>query len=73
MIFYLILKSGLWRAVDREKLRFFLGWTPPGTLSRQFPPWSHLPWVRALFSPKDARAILAWLRYRIELFDGLAG
>ncbi len=73
MIFYLIVKSGLWRALDREKLRFFLGWAPPAMLSRQSPPWRHFPWARALFSPQGAKEILVWMRYRIELFDGLAG
>lgn len=73
MILYLIWKSGLWRAVDREKVRFFLGWTPAVMLSNQSPPWRHFPWGRAMFSMREARAILDWLRYRIELFDGLAG
>jgi hypothetical protein len=73
VLFYLIFKSGLWRTFDREKLCFFFGWTPPGTLSRQSPLWRHIPWGRALFSPRQAQGIMAWLRYRIELFDGQAG
>ena len=73
MLLYLILRSGLWRAMDGEKLRLFFGLTPPLNLSRRRPLWRSFPWFRAIFSPRDARAIFVWLRYRIELYDGQAG
>ena len=73
MLLYYLFRSGLWRSLDSEKIRFFLGWTPRANLSRQSPLWRHIPWGRALFSPRGARAVLVWLRYRVELFDGQAG
>ena len=73
MLPFLLLRSGLLRTVDGEKIRYFFGVTPKLWLSHQRPLWRSLPWLRALFSPRDARAILVWLRYRIELFDGQAG
>jgi len=72
LLFYLV-RSGLWRALDREKLRFFLGSAPPLFVSRHYPLWRSLPWTAALFSPRRAREIHAWLEYRVELFDGKAG
>jgi len=68
-----ILRSGLWRALDREKLRFFFGWTPRLTLSRAHPLWRGLPWLSALFSRRRASEIHAWLEYRVALYDGKAG
>jgi hypothetical protein len=68
-----ILRSGLWRALDAEKLRFFLGCTPRLTLSRTRPLWRSLPWLSAVFSPRRAREIHAWLEYRVALYDGKAG
>lgn len=73
MLLYYLFRTGLWRSIDGEKLRFFLGIGPKSSLSRQRQPWRHLPWRRAIFSPAGAREILVWLRYRIELFDGQAG
>ena len=73
MLPFLLLRSGLLRTVDGEKIRYFFGVTPKLWLSHQRPLWRSLPWLRALFSPRDARAIMVWLRYRIELFDGQAG
>lgn len=73
MILWLLVRSGLWRAIDGEKLRFALGWTPALHLSRRAPLWRRIPWFRALVSPAEARRVFAWLRYRIELFDGQAG
>ena len=73
MLPFLLLRSGLLRTMDGEKLRYFFGLTPKLWLSHQRPLWRSLPWFRAIFSPRDARAILVWLRYRIELFDGQAG
>ncbi|HUE37910.1 MAG TPA: hypothetical protein VMR29_00290 [Candidatus Binatia bacterium] len=72
LLFYLV-RSGLWRALDREKLRFFLGSAPRLFVSRHYPLWRSLPWTAALFSPRRAREIHAWLEYRVELFDGKAG
>jgi hypothetical protein len=73
LILYWILRSGLWRSLDREKVSFFFGWTDRTLLSRQRPLWRSIPWGRALFSPSGARQVCEWLRYRVELFDGLAG
>lgn len=73
MILFELLRSGLWRAIDGEKIRFFLGLTPTLHLSRRHPLWRRIPWFRALVSPAEARRVLVWMRYRIELFDGQAG
>jgi len=72
LLFY-IARSGLWRALDLEKFRFFLGLSPRLFLSRSHPLWRSIPWGPALFSPRRAREIHAWLEYRAELFDGKAG
>jgi hypothetical protein len=73
VILYDVWRSGLWRAMDAEKLRFFLGRTPRGHLSHDRPLWRSVPWRKALFTASGSQAVLAWLRYRIELYDGLAG
>jgi hypothetical protein len=73
VLLYYILRSGLWRSMDLEKFRLFFGWTPRLYLSRTRPMWRSLPWAAAIFSPRRAREIHAWLEYRIELFDGKAG
>ncbi len=73
MLFFYILRSGIWRALDREKMRFFLGWTPRLCLSHAHPLWRSLPWAAALFLPRRAREIHAWLEYRVYLYDGKAG
>ena len=73
MLLYYLLKSGLWRSLDAEKLRYFLGLTPRLYLSRTRPLWRSIPWGAALFSPRRAREIFTWLEYRVELFDGKAG
>ena len=73
MILYWILRDGLWRAVDAEKVRFFLGIGPRLHLSRRVPLWRRFPWARALFSPHGSREVADWLRYRLELFDGQSG
>ena len=73
MLLYYIARSGLWRRLDGEKFRFVLGWTPREMLSHQRPLWRHIPWMRAIFSPRGAREIFAWLEYRVHLFDGEAG
>jgi hypothetical protein len=73
LLLFHILRSGLWRSLDGEKLRFFLGLTPHLRLSRDRPLWRAMPWAGALFSPRRAREIFTWLEYRVELFDGKAG
>ena len=73
MLFYYVIKSGLWRSLDAEKLRFFLGIAPRLHLSRDRPLWKTFPWAAAIFSPCRARQIFTWLEYRVELFDGKAG
>ena len=73
MLVYHVLKSGLWRSLDGEKFRFFFGLAPKLSLSRERPLWRSFPWAAALFSPRRAREIHAWLEYRVELFDGKAG
>lgn len=73
MILYWILRSGLWRSLDAEKIRFFLGLTPGLHLSRRYPLWRHLPIARALFSPRGSREVFRWLEYRVQLYDGQAG
>jgi hypothetical protein len=73
VLLYWILRAGLWRSIDSEKFRFFLGWTPRSHLSHQRPLWRAIPWGRALFSPYGSRKVFDWLRYRLELYDGQAG
>lgn len=73
MLLVYLLRSGLWRSLDAEKLRFFLGLTPPLHLSRRRPLWRSLPWVAAIVSPRRAREIYVWLEYRVALYDGKAG
>ena len=73
MLLFYILRSGLWRALDGEKFRLFLGWTPRRNLSRQMPLWRHIPWGKAIFSPQGAREVYRWLEYRVKLYDGEAG
>jgi hypothetical protein len=68
-----LLRSGLWRSLDGEKLRFFFGFTPRLHLSRDRALWRAIPWGAALFSSRRAREILVWLEYRVELFDGKSG
>ena len=74
MLFYLVLRSGLWRSLlELEKVRYFFGWTPRLYLSSGRPLWRSVPWVAAMVSPRRAREIHAWLEYRVKLFDGKAG
>ena len=74
MILYRLWKEGLFRRIDREKVLYFLGLTPdPLLLSRRVPLVRKVHWMRALFSPAYARSLGAWLRYRMELFDGDQG
>jgi hypothetical protein len=73
VLLYYLLRSGRWRSLDVEKFRFFFGLTPRLHLSRSRPLWRSIPWGAALFSPRRARGIHAWLEYRVDLFDGKAG
>lgn len=74
MIFYFLWSDGLLRHLDREKFLFFLGATEsPLYLSRRWPLVTAIHWPRALFSPNYARAVVRWLGYRAELYDGLTG
>ena len=74
MIFYLLWKSGIAGRADREKVLFFLGFTPsPLYLSRRWPLTHAIHWRKALFSRRYANAVVTWLRYRVELYDGLQG
>jgi hypothetical protein len=74
VIFYYLWRSGALRAVDAEKLRFFFGATANALfLSRRWPLLTAISWPRAVFSPSYARAVVRWLSYRTELYDGLRG
>jgi len=74
VIFYFLWRDGVARRADREKILFFFGLTPdPLALSRRWPLVTAINWLRALFSPRYARAVAGWLRYRVELYDGLQG
>ena len=74
MILLLLLRRGLLRRLDGEKLRFLLGWTAnPLYLSRRFPLYRRLSLVRMLLSPRYARGVAEWLTYRADLYDGRQG
>jgi hypothetical protein len=74
VILYYLWRSGLAGRVDREKFLFFFGLTSnPLYLSRRWPLVTAVAWLRALFSRRYARAVVAWLSYRVELYDGLQG
>ena len=74
MIVLELFRSGLLRSLDGEKLRFFLGWTGSSLyLSRRRPLIWRLNLFRLLFSPRYARGVATWLRYRADLYDGAQG
>jgi hypothetical protein len=74
MILIELFRAGLFRSLDLEKLRFFLGWTAnPLYLSRRHPLIWQLRPLRLLFSPRYARGVATWLRYRADLYDGARG
>ena len=74
MIFLELARAGLLQSLDAEKLRFFLGWTAnPLFLSRRRPLVRSLNVLRLLFSPRYARGVATWLRYRADLYDGVQG
>ncbi len=69
-----LLRRGVLRRLDAEKLRFFLGLTAnPLYLSRRFPLYRRLGLVRMLVSPRYARGVAEWLAYRADLYDGRQG
>jgi hypothetical protein len=74
MIVLLMIRRGMLKALDAEKLRYFLGLTAsPLYLSRRYPLYRRLGFVRLLFSPRYARGVAEWLRYRADLYDGREG
>lgn len=74
MIVLELMRAGLLRSLDGEKLRFLLGWTEnPLFLSRQRPLIRQLSLSRLLFSRRYARGVATWLRYRADLYDGVQG
>lgn len=74
MIFLELARAGLLRSLDTEKIRFFLGWTAnPLYLSRRRPLVLSLDVFRMLLSPRYARGVATWLRYRTDLYDGVQG
>ncbi len=74
MVFYYVLKHGLLRRADIEKIRFFFGATADELfLSRRWPLITAIDWPRALLSPSYAGALVAWLKYRAELYEGGSG
>jgi hypothetical protein len=69
-----LLRRGVLRRLDAEKLRFFLGLTAnPLYLSRRFPLYRRLGLLRMLVSPRYARGVAEWLAYRADLYDGRQG
>ena len=74
MILVALLRRGMLRRLDAEKLRFFLGLTPnPLYLSRRYPLYRRLGVLRLLLSPRYANGVAEWLRYRADLYDGRQG
>ena len=74
MIFYYLWKYRVSARADREKLLFFFGFVAePLALSKRWPLATAVNWIKAVFLPSYARAVVVWLRYRIELYDGLQG
>lgn len=74
MIVIELVRRGLLRSLDAEKLQYFLGWTTnPLYLSRRRPLIWRLHPLRLVFSPRYARGVADWLRYRADLYDGVQG
>ena len=70
MVLIYMLRTGLWGRLDWEKVRFFLGWTGPLLMSHARPLASSLKWWRLVFDPRYAKAVVDWLFWRVELYDG---
>jgi len=67
-------RRGLLRRADREKLRHFLGLVDDRlALSRRYPMWRMLPFLRLAASPRYAGGVARWLEYRMNLYDGVEG
>ena len=74
MILFILLRRGLQRSFDAEKLRYFFGRTAnPLYLSRRFPPYRRVGILRMLISLRYARGVADWLAYRADLYDGRQG
>jgi hypothetical protein len=74
VIAYYLLRSGLWRRLDREKWRYFLGRSGDRLwLSRAYPLWRSLDLFGLLFRRRYAAAIVVWLDWRVALYEGRQG
>jgi hypothetical protein len=75
MILLALWRRGLLgRAINAEKLRFFLGiGSDRLLLSRRYPLWRILHPVRLVVSREHADAVACWLEYRMNLYDGIEG
>ena len=74
MIIVAMWRRGLFRRVDAEKLRQFLGMSRDRlALSRRYPLWWALGPLRLALSPAYADATARWLEYRMNLYDGSEG
>jgi hypothetical protein len=70
MVLIHLLQTGLWRRLDWEKVRFFFGWTSPLFPSHADSLCSNLRWWRLLVEPGYAKAVVDWLIWRVDLYDG---
>jgi hypothetical protein len=74
MIFLALWRRGLFRRMDREKLRQFLGFSSdPLALSRRYRLWWALGPLMLMVSPSRARDVARWVEYRMNLYDGFEG
>ena len=74
MIFLALWRRGLFRRMDREKLRQFLGFSSdPLALSRRYRLWWALGPFVLMVSPSRARDVARWVEYRMNLYDGFEG
>jgi hypothetical protein len=74
MIFLALWRRGLFRRMDREKLRQFLGFSSdPLALSRRYRLWWALGPLMVMVSPSRARDVARWVEYRMNLYDGFEG
>ena len=74
MIFLALWRRGLFRRMDRDKLRQFLGFSSdPLALSRRYRLWWALGPLVLMVSPSRARDVARWVEYRMNLYDGFEG